>query len=120
MIQPRIARRSRHDATDTGPKVCVTRPGVAVLTGLCHRSATPQHRPSRSGFRDALKVLVIEYRDQVIAPLTASLDLAGIEVFRAKDGAEAVARCLTARPTLVVANVDLPCQTGWLVAAKHR
>jgi len=63
-------------------------------------------------------VLLVEHRDEVFARLAADLALAGVRVVRAECALEAVWQYCTLRPKLVVANVDLPCQSGWLLAAK--
>lgn len=63
-------------------------------------------------------VLVVEYRDEVYHRLEADLQCAGFRVARAYCASEGIIQYLMFRPDLVIANVDLPDQSGWLLAAK--
>ena len=65
-------------------------------------------------------MLIVEFRDAVFNRLAAHFGLAGIRVVRARCGFEAMVQFTMIRPQLVVANVDVPGQSGWLLAAKIR
>jgi hypothetical protein len=64
--------------------------------------------------------VVAEPRDEVFARLATDLAEAGIKVVRAKTAGEAIRHCATYQPTLIVSNLDLPDQSGWLLAGKLR
>lgn len=63
-------------------------------------------------------VLVVEYRDTVYRRLASDLGHAGLRVMRAYCASEGIIRYLMLRPDLVIANVGLPDQGGWLLTAK--
>lgn len=63
-------------------------------------------------------VLVVEYRDEVFHRLEADLGWAGFRVTRAYCASEGIIQYFLFRPDLVVANVDLPDQSGWLLTAR--
>jgi len=65
-------------------------------------------------------VLIVEFRDTVFNRLAAHFRLAGIQVARARCGFEVMVQFMMTRPQLVVANVDMRGQSGWLLAAKIR
>ena len=65
-------------------------------------------------------VLVAEHRDEVFARLAADLRAAGVRVERAVSGAEASRRYAHRPADLLLANVDLPDQSSWLLTAKLR
>jgi response regulator RpfG family c-di-GMP phosphodiesterase len=62
----------------------------------------------------------VEYRDEVFARLAMDLAQAGMRVVRAKTAAEAIPLFARHAPALVLANLDMPDQSGWLLAAKLR
>ncbi|QEG35798.1 response regulator [Bythopirellula goksoeyrii] len=64
--------------------------------------------------------VLVEPRDEVFARLATDMAEHGVRVVRAKSATEALKLCGKDTPVLVVANVDLPDQTGWLLAAKLR
>ena len=64
--------------------------------------------------------LLVEYRDEVFARVAADMDEAGFRVVRATSATEALKLCGTCEPALVVANLVLPDQSGWLLAGKLR
>jgi len=64
--------------------------------------------------------VVAEARDEVFARLATDLAESGLRVVRAKTAGEAIRHCATYQPTLIVSNLDLPDQSGWLLAGKLR
>lgn len=62
--------------------------------------------------------ILVEYRDEVFARIAADMTHLGMRVVRANSATEALKLCGAYRPSLVVANVDLPDQNGWLLAGK--
>ncbi len=64
--------------------------------------------------------VVAEPRDEVFARLATDLAESGLRVVRAKTAVEAIRHCATYLPTLIVSNLDLPDQSGWLLAGKLR
>lgn len=64
--------------------------------------------------------LLVEHRDEVFVRIATDMAEFGIRVVRAKSATEALKLCGTYKPALVVANVDLPDQSGWLLAGKMR
>ncbi len=67
---------------------------------------------------DRARILLVEHRDEVFARLAADLAGEGFRVIRATTAHEAVKHYAKHPFTLVVANLDLPDQSGWLLAAK--
>lgn len=65
-------------------------------------------------------MLIVEFRDLVFNRLAGHFGLAGIRVIRARCGFEAMVQFKMIRPQFVVAAVDTPGQSGWLLAAKIR
>lgn len=65
-------------------------------------------------------ILLVEQRDEVFARLASDMAKYGMRVIRAKSASDALNRCASRKPALVVANVDLPDHSGWLMAAKVR
>jgi len=65
-------------------------------------------------------ILLVEHRDEVFARLATDIAEFGIRVIRAKSATGAQKLYDTHKPTLLVGNVDLPGQSGWLMAAKLR
>jgi len=65
-------------------------------------------------------VLIVEYRDAVFERLASAFRQIGMRVSRAMCGFEAMGQYIRTRPNLVVANVDMPGQSGWLLTAKLR
>jgi len=72
-----------------------------------------EHEPQRT-------VLLVEYRDEIFARLASDMAEFGMRVVRAKSATEALKLVETYKPVLLVANVDLPGQSGWLMTAKLR
>jgi len=64
--------------------------------------------------------LLVEHRDEVFARLATDLAEAGMRVVRAKSAIGALKLYARYAPSLVLANVDLPDQSGWLLTAKLR
>lgn len=67
---------------------------------------------------DRVRILLVEQRDEVFARLAADAAEEGFRVVRATTAHEAVEHYAQHPFTLVVANLDLPDQSGWLLAAK--
>lgn len=65
-------------------------------------------------------VLLVEHRDEVFARLATDIAGFGIRVVRAKSATEATHLYEKYKPVLLVGNVDLPEQSGWLMTAKLR
>lgn len=65
-------------------------------------------------------VLIVEYRDAVFDRLASAFRLIGMRVIRAMCGFEAMGQYMRTRPNLVVANINVPGQSGWLLTAKLR
>ena len=63
-------------------------------------------------------VVLAEFRDEVYARLAADLAEVGLRVVRAATVDEALGLCEKMEPRVIVANLDLPDQSGWLLAAK--
>jgi len=64
--------------------------------------------------------VVAEPRDEVFARLATDMAEAGMRVVRAKTAVQAIRHCASYQPTLIVANLELPDQSGWLLAGKLR
>ena len=64
--------------------------------------------------------VVAEPRDEVFARLAADLAESGMQVVRAQTASEALRHYARCEPALMVANVDLPDQSAWLLAGKLR
>lgn len=66
------------------------------------------------------RALLVEHRDEVFARLAADLASIQLRVARALN-ASAASRRFAANPSdLMIANVDLPDESGWLLACKTR
>ncbi len=63
-------------------------------------------------------MLLVEHRDEVFARVATDMALTGSKIIRARSATEALKLCGTYEPALVVANLDLPDQSGWLLAGK--
>ena len=64
--------------------------------------------------------LLVEPRDEIFARLATDIAEFGIRVIRAKSATEATKLYEEYQPTFLVGSVDLPDQSGWLLAAKLR
>ena len=129
-----------HNASPDSPELfCVCVPEEAVpssqhMTAVLriHLSAVHLAHPRRASesicetssdsisqhANDAPAVLLVEHRDEVYARLAADLADADLEVTRATTAFQALAVYARRPYDLVVANLDLPDQSGWLLAAK--
>jgi hypothetical protein len=63
---------------------------------------------------------LVEYRDEVFARLCADLAEAGLQVERVCFGHNVRQHFARHRPELVIANMDTPDESGWLLASKLR
>jgi ActR/RegA family two-component response regulator len=75
-------------------------------------------RPSQYDRQRSPSVLLVEYRDAFYDRIAAELACAGFRPIRAFCASEGIIRHFMLRPDLVVANVELPDQSGWLLTAK--
>ena len=64
--------------------------------------------------------VVVEPDDPTFRSVASGLVTSGMRVLRARTAVEAMARCVQHDADLVVANVHLEDQSGWLLAAKLR
>jgi len=83
------------------------------------RDPGPSAAPHVEG-ADCPRVLLVEHRDEVFARLAADLAEEGFRVIRSTTGSGAIRHHVEHPFTIVVANLDLPDQSGWLLAAKLR
>ncbi len=65
-------------------------------------------------------VLLVEHRDKVYARLASDLASLQLQVTRASNASAASRRFAACPSNLVIAFVDLPDESGWLLAAKLR
>ncbi len=93
--------------TRTDRKQVVDREHIETATESKRQSVTQQ--PT---------ALLVEHRDEVFARIATDLAEAGLRVIRAKTVVHAMALSVSHEPMVVVANVDLPDQNGWLLAGK--
>lgn len=106
---------------------CSTRsprsPSIAGSASNCDSQSVLCVSPEedcRDSARQQPTVLLVEHRDKVYARLATDMSETGMHVVRAKTAVEALklfGRCV---PRYVVANLDLPDQSGWLLACKLR
>lgn len=73
-----------------------------------------------SPVRRIKSVLLVEYRDEVFARLSSDLAEAGLRVERVCTGHGVRRHLARHRPELVIANMDTPDESGWLMASKLR
>lgn len=66
------------------------------------------------------RVLLVEHRDEVFARLAADLASIPLQVARALNASAASRRFARNPSDLMIANVDLPDESGWLLACKTR
>ncbi len=64
--------------------------------------------------------VVVESDDPIFRSVASGLVASGMRVLRAQTAVEAMAKCVQHDADLVVANVHLEDQSGWLLAAKLR
>ncbi len=62
--------------------------------------------------------LLVEHRDEVFARIATDMAESRMRVVRAKSVAEALELCHQYEPTLVVANINMPDTSGWLLARR--
>ncbi len=70
--------------------------------------------------RRAPTALLVEFRDEVFIRLATDLARTGMRVIRACSATEALDLASATTPFLVLANVEQPDQSGWLLTAKLR
>ena len=101
--------------------------GHELACGHC-RGAFVVHEPSvdtspaddQCEAADRPVALLVEHRDEVFARIAADMAHCGMRVIRACSAIEALKLFGANEPTMVVANVDLPDQNGWMLAGKVR
>lgn len=64
------------------------------------------------------KTLVVEHRDEVFSRIATDLSKMGVRVKRAVSAADAASMLAALSPQLVIANCELPDESGWLMVAK--
>lgn len=69
---------------------------------------------------DQPTALLVDYRDEVFTRIATDMAQTGLCIVRAESADEALKLTARYKPVLVVANTDLPDQSGWLLAAKLR
>jgi two-component system response regulator AdeR len=74
---------------------------------------------AQSGAGPAL-VLIAEDDDEIAVILTAYFSRGGFRTLRAQDGRQALELHLTARPDLVLLDVQMPGLDGWMVLSEMR
>ncbi len=74
---------------------------------------------AQSGAGPAL-VLIAEDDDEIAVILTAYFSRGGFRTLRAQDGRQALELHLTARPDLVLLDVQMPGLDGWMVLSELR
>lgn len=79
---------------------------------------SPQAKPCKGESQPT--ILLVEHRDEVFARLATDIAEFGFRVIRAKSAIETMKLYDKHKPTLIVGNVDLPDQSGWLMTAKLR
>jgi hypothetical protein len=85
------------------------RPGDSHLPSLEEDECKEESQPT---------TLLVDHRDEVFARIAIDMAESGMRVVRAKSATEALKLCGKYEPALVVANLDLPDQSGWLLAGK--
>ncbi len=71
-----------------------------------------------SSDRRAPTALLVEFRDEVFIRLATDVARTGMRVIRACSADEALELASATTPSLVLANVEQPDQSGWLLTAK--
>lgn len=117
IVQPPQFQRAEHRGEDGGR---VTK--LAVVTAQMQDwemqaaviSSTVRPTMLRVGF----KTLVVEHRDEVFARIASDLSKMKARVARAVSATDAASMVASLSPDLVVANCELPDESGWLMVAK--
>jgi signal transduction histidine kinase/ActR/RegA family two-component response regulator len=73
-----------------------------------------------TGPRGAYRLLLVDDDETLLATLREALEAAGYQVAAAGDGATALAQVATARPDLVILDLQLPNIDGWAVLRQLR
>lgn len=110
------ACQASRDVRFPEPERPVDRPNCAHSV---NRRPESHHRRETSA-SSRQTVLIVEYRDRVYDRLALDFRLIGMRAVRAMCGFEAMGQYMRTRPNLVVANVDMLGQSGWLLTAKLR
>lgn len=74
--------------------------------------------PERRRLPSESLVMLVEQRDEFFANLAADLKEGGFQVERAVSAAEATQRLRRESSDLILANCDLPDESGWLMVSK--
>ena len=84
----------------------------AASAAMARLTADRRILPNRS------VVLVVEHRDEFFGSLASDLKSEGFRVERAANAAEAAHRLRDTIPDLILANCELPDESGWLMVSK--
>lgn len=109
-VRPLQAGRGRDQGCTSVP--AARSEPVAERETACLATGSPLRRIKR--------VLLVEYRDEVFARLSTDLGEAGLQVERVCTGHGVRRRFARHRPELVIANMDTPDESGWLMVSKLR
>jgi hypothetical protein len=83
-------------------------------------ASAPSPKDQRLSEHTQVTALLVEHRDEVVARIATDMAKSGMRVIRAKSSAEARPHREIYEPALVVINVDLIDENGWLLATKLR
>jgi DNA-binding response OmpR family regulator len=72
----------------------------------------------RPSFEARPKVLLVDDDEMLMEVMSAALEQQGYEFEAARTAAEALSKAYRIRPCLVLLDINLPDQSGYLVAAK--
>ena len=89
-----------------------------IKTDFRLRAGEPFHARASCAARST--ALLVDHRDEVSARLISELEKAGVSVRHALSAGDASRIFRVAQFDLVVANVHLPDESGWLMACKFR
>lgn len=87
---------------------------LLTKTGAAFVKLTSDHRRPRK----VSTVLIVEHRDEFFAGLASVLASEGLCVKRAATADEATQNLCEGIPDLILANCELPDESGWLMASK--
>ncbi len=111
------------DLSDSEPGDCQR--GISLISGQDEKTCLEDSlrslpKEAKSEQASQPTILLVEHRDEIFARIATDLAEFGMRVVRAKTATEALQLVETYKPVLLVGNVDLPGQSGWLLTAKLR
>ena len=106
--------------TDSGGTIAMPCSGYNLVERADRLLEVTAREADREPQQEHPTAIVAEPRDEVFARLATDLAEAGMRVVRARTASEAIRHCASYEPTLIIANLDLPDQSGWLLAGKVR